>query len=176
MVKHDLEDWKYYIVDIIKDKDLRFINKYYSIIAMSGLIIPAAINAIIYNSWYQFYVGIMVCGFFRVFLQQQVTWSINSVCHLWGKRNFNTQDQSKDNMLCAILAYGEGWHNGHHAFPGSARHGLLPYQVDISYATIKLLSYFHLAWDIKTPNNEQIESKKCKKVIYIINEGRIEKD
>lgn len=160
MMYHQLEDWKYYISELLQDKDLRLINKYYALIAFMGLIIPGAINGLIYMSWYHFYEGIMVCGLFRVFLQQHVTWSINSVCHVWGSRDFNTKDNSRNNVICALLAYGEGWHNGHHAFPGSAKHGLLKYQFDISYYVIIFLKNIGLVWDIKLPSHAQI-AQKC---------------
>lgn len=160
MLQHELEDWKYYLSELISDKDLRFINKHYLLIATIGLIIPGAINGLVYASWYHFYEGIIICGFFRVCLQQHVTWAINSVCHLWGKSDFKTNDNSKNNKLFAILALGEGWHNGHHAFPGSAKHGLLRFQFDITYMVIKALQMMGVAWDIKTPSTEQIEQAR----------------
>lgn len=106
-----------------------------------------------------FFEGIIVCGFFRVFLQQHVTWSINSICHLWGKKDFDTNDNSKNNWVLALLAYGEGWHNGHHAFPSSAKHGLKKWQFDISYVVIYLLSLMGLINGIKLPTEEQIKQK-----------------
>lgn len=159
MSTHTLETWLYYIRDLIVDKDLRLMNRYYFTIAFSGLLIPALINGLLYNSLYQFYVGFMVCGLVRVCIQQHVTWSINSVCHKWGKKHFETADQSRNNWFCAILSHGEGWHNGHHAFPQSARHGLKNGQVDISYYVIKSLEYAGLAKDIKLPTSEQIKAK-----------------
>lgn len=163
MLYHKLEDWKYYISDLLYDKDLRVINRHYALIAISGLIIPGIINGLIYRSWYHFYEGIMICGLFRVFLQQQVTWAINSVCHIWGKKDFETKDNSKNNWLFGLLAYGEGWHNGHHAFPSSAKHGLCKFQIDVSYRLIQLFRLFGLAWDIKVPSAEQVEQKKANK-------------
>ncbi|KTC84113.1 acyl-CoA desaturase [Legionella brunensis] len=163
MSKHTIEDWHYYIADLLADRDLKIINKYYIPIALSGLIIPGIINGLMFMSWYHFIEGIIVCGLVRVCIQQHVTWSINSICHIWGKKNFITQDHSRNNWLFAILAYGEGWHNGHHAFPASAKHGLKKWQLDISYGFIFLLSLIGLVTEIKLPTQEQLHKKSIKK-------------
>lgn len=159
MVTHTIENWRYYVRDLLSDPDLRFISRFYGPIALSGLIIPGIINGLIFMSWYHFYEGIVVCGFVRVCLQQHATWSVNSVCHLWGRRDFKTDDNSRNNCICALFAYGEGWHNGHHAFPSSAKHGLIKGQIDISYGFIYLLFLLGLAQDIKLPNEEQLKEK-----------------
>jgi stearoyl-CoA desaturase (Delta-9 desaturase) len=162
MLNHQVEDWNFYVKDLLEDKDIRLINRRYVAIAFAGLIIPGIINGLIYLSWYHFFEGIIICGFVRVFLQQNVTWAINSVCHVWGKKDFQTSDNSRNNWLFAILALGEGWHNGHHAFPSSAKHGLKKGQLDFSYGVIKLLSYLGVVWDIKKPNPIQLRSKGIK--------------
>jgi stearoyl-CoA desaturase (delta-9 desaturase) len=87
----------------------------------------------------------------RVFLVHHVTWSVNSVCHIWGGRPFRTGDHSRNNFLFGVLAMGEGWHNNHHAFPTSARHGLRWWQVDVSYWFIRALEMLALAWKVRTP-------------------------
>lgn len=159
MWSHQLEDWRHYGSDLLADKDVHFLNQYYIFIALLGLILPGVINGLIYLSWYQFYVGIIICGFVRVFLQQHVTWSINSICHVWGKRDFESADNSKNNWLFAVLALGEGWHNGHHAFPASACHGLKKGQIDVSYEVIKFLSYLGCISDVKIPKPSQVNDK-----------------
>jgi stearoyl-CoA desaturase (delta-9 desaturase) len=73
------------------------------------------------------------------------------VCHLWGRRPFKTTDRSQNNLLFGILGLGEGWHNNHHAFPTSARHGLRWWQIDISYYVIRALGCLGLAWNIRVP-------------------------
>lgn len=79
-------------------------------------------------------------GAVRLFLNHHITWSVNSVCHLWGKQPFpTTKDHSKNNGIVGLLALGEGWHNNHHFRPSSARHGLLPGQLDVTYLVICLL-------------------------------------
>ena len=90
-------------------------------------------------------------GLVRIFLFHHMTWSVNSVCHTFGRRSFETADESRNNWLVALPTFGEGWHNNHHAFPGSAIHGLGRRQVDVSWWTIRALERLGLAWDVKVP-------------------------
>src|SRR5262249_53145884 len=99
-------------------------------------------------------------GFVRICLMQHVTWSINSVCHVWGGQPFRTADHSANNWIFAILALGEGWHNNHHAFPTSARHGLKWWQFDSSWLIIQLLGVVGVAKSIRTPTEASMEIKR----------------
>ncbi|MDP1570846.1 MAG: fatty acid desaturase [Vicinamibacterales bacterium] len=87
--------------------------------------------------------------FFRVTVGLHATWLVNSATHLWGSRRFMTRDDSTNNWWVALLTWGEGWHNNHHAHPVSARHGLAWYEIDLNYYGIKTLEFFGLAWDVK---------------------------
>lgn len=82
------------------------------------------------------------------------TWAVNSICHRWGYRNFETHDCSRNNAWVAALAFGEGWHNNHHAFPSSARHGLSKQEFDLACWFIRALERLGLAWDVKMPAKE----------------------
>ncbi|CAM8998264.1 unnamed protein product [Rhodiola kirilowii] len=84
-----------------------------------------------------------------------ITFLVNSVCHIWGKQPWNTGDDSRNNWWVALLTYGEGWHNNHHAFPNSARHGLEWWQVDMTWGVIRLLETLGLATNVKLPNEGQ---------------------
>ena len=95
--------------------------------------------------------GLIWGGLVRIFLVHHVTWSVNSACHLWGLRPYQTDDESRDNIVFGILAMGEGWHCTHHAFPSSARHGLRCWQIDVSYWIIRALALLGLAWNVKVP-------------------------
>jgi len=91
-------------------------------------------------------------GFFaRVVWVWHITWAVNSVSHIWGFKDWNTSDHSMNNWLVGIFAFGEGWHNNHHAFESSCRHGLKWWQYDMTWYTIKLLHFLGLAWDLKYP-------------------------
>ena len=83
--------------------------------------------------------------FFRVTMGLHVTWMVNSLTHFWGRRRFATRDDSRNNWFVALLSFGEGWHNNHHAHPTSARHGLAWYEIDMSWMTIRLLQTVGLA-------------------------------
>ena len=89
--------------------------------------------------------------FVRTVAVWHITWSVNSVTHLWGYRNFQTRDDSRNNWLVGLISNGEGWHNNHHAQPRSAAHGMRWWELDVSYLTILLLSRVGLAWDIVRP-------------------------
>ncbi|KAI3876920.1 hypothetical protein MKX03_032465 [Papaver bracteatum] len=90
------------------------------------------------------------------------TFMVNSVCHVWGKRSWNTKDLSKNNWVVGYLAFGEGWHNNHHAFEFSARLGLEWWQVDVPWYVIKLLEYVGLATNVKVPTEIQKQNYSIK--------------
>src|SRR5678815_1230828 len=87
--------------------------------------------------------------FFRTTVGLHATWLVNSATHLWGRRRFQTRDDSTNNWWVALLTFGEGWHNNHHAHPTSARHGLAWYELDQNWIGIRMLQLLGLAWDIK---------------------------
>ncbi len=97
--------------------------------------------------------------FFRVVFGLHATWLVNSATHLWGTRRFETPDDSKNSMWVALLTFGEGWHNNHHALPRSARHGLSWSEIDVTWMQIRLLERLGLAWDVQVPTESQITSK-----------------
>jgi len=93
--------------------------------------------------------------FFRTTFGLHCTWLVNSATHLWGSRRFATRDDSTNNWWVALLSFGEGWHNNHHAHPTSARHGLMWYEFDFNWIGISLLRVLGLAWDIKVAKVRQ---------------------
>lgn len=86
---------------------------------------------------------------FRTVVGLHTTWAVNSATHIWGSRRFATKDDSTNNWWVALLSFGEGWHNNHHAHPTSARHGLAWYELDLNWIGISFLRAIGLAWDIK---------------------------
>jgi len=93
--------------------------------------------------------------FVRTVAVWHITWSVNSVTHIWGYRNFDTHDDSRNNWLVGLLSNGEGWHNNHHAQPRCAAHGQRWWEVDVSYLTIRLLERVGLAWGVVRPGHER---------------------
>jgi stearoyl-CoA desaturase (delta-9 desaturase) len=82
------------------------------------------------------------------------------VCHIWGSQTYRSGDHSRNNPVMGILAMGEGWHNNHHAFPASARHGLRWYQFDLSWITIRTLGSLGLVTRIRLPGAERMKAKQ----------------
>ena len=85
----------------------------------------------------------------RMVLGLHFTWLVNSATHMWGSRRFDTRDDSRNSWWVAILTFGEGWHNNHHAHPVSARHGLAWWELDVSWLTLRLMRSVGLVWDVK---------------------------
>lgn len=101
-------------------------------------------------------------GLLRVFVFDHLTWSVNSICHMFGRRDYETGDESRNFWPLAIPVFGEAWHNNHHAFPGSARHGLHWKQIDLSWALIYAMEKVGLVWDVKVPTEERQEIRRAK--------------
>ncbi len=99
-------------------------------------------------------------GLIRIFLYQHATFSVNSICHMFGRQDFRSRDEARNNWVVALLVFGEGWHNNHHAFPASARHGLQRWQVDLSWWVIRGLEKLRLVWDVKVPEAEQLARRR----------------
>ena len=103
---------------------------------------------------------LLVWGFFiSTVVLFHATVSINSLSHVWGKRRFETSDDSRNNFWLALITLGEGWHNNHHALPRSARHGLTWREIDFTWLQIRLLERLGIAWDVQVPTETQISNK-----------------
>jgi stearoyl-CoA desaturase (delta-9 desaturase) len=148
-----------YVPDLNSDRMLLVISKLWLLWVILGLLIPTVLGGLITMTWTGALLGLIWGGLARIFVVHHVTWSVNSVCHIWGSRPFRSHDHSRNNFLFGVLALGEGWHNNHHAFPTSARHGLRWWEFDISYIIIKTMSWVGLAWDIKIPTRDRLEKK-----------------
>ena len=88
------------------------------------------------------------------------TFLVNSVAHQWGKKRYETKDTSRNNFIIAILTFGEGWHNNHHHYPGSARQGFYWWEIDLTYYVLKFLAMIGIIWDVRTVSENIRESKK----------------
>jgi stearoyl-CoA desaturase (Delta-9 desaturase) len=150
----DPADLDRYVADLRQSRSLRIASYLFPLWIALGFVIPAVLGGVITLSWAGVWTGLIWGGLVRLFLVHHVTWSVNSACHLWGARPFKSDDESRNNVLFGILAMGEGWHNTHHAFPSSARHGLRWWQIDVSYGVIRLLKLCGLAWNVKLPSKE----------------------
>jgi len=148
-----------YIDDLVPDRMLRAVSRLFPLWVVLGLVIPAVLGGVLTGTWTGALVGFLWGGLARIFLVHHMTWSINSVCHLWGRRPFPSRDESRNNLVFGVLGLGEGWHNNHHAFPISARHGLRWWQIDITYLVIRALQAMRLAWKVQVPCAETIAGR-----------------
>jgi stearoyl-CoA desaturase (delta-9 desaturase) len=164
MLDHEPEPWDRYAKDLLRDPLLFRIHVAYPYWVAAGLLLPALIGGIVGGSWERALGGALWGGFVRIFLVQHATWSVNSIGHLWGGRRFDTRDSSRNNALCGLVALGEGWHNNHHAFPRSARHGLARWEIDVSYLVIRAAAALRLAHDVQTPTDAQVREALAHKV------------
>lgn len=137
---HDDATIARYAPDLLKDRYYRWLNNFYFVpLAIVGVLL------LVFGGW-----GVLLWGvFLRLVLALHATWLVNSATHLWGKRRFEISDDSRNTWWVAILTFGEGWHNNHHAHPTSARHGLHWYEFDLNWLGIRALQLIGLAHSIK---------------------------
>ncbi len=148
-----------YVGDFRTDNLAQSVSRLFGLWVVLGLLIPAAAGGLVTGTWFGVFLGFLWGGLVRVLLVHHVTWSINSICHLWGRRPFRCNDESRNNFLCGLLALGEGWHNNHHAFPVSARHGLRWWEFDASFVVIRIMQWLGLAWRVQVPSSDAIASR-----------------
>jgi stearoyl-CoA desaturase (delta-9 desaturase) len=146
--------------DLARDRTILWIDRLWMLWYLLGLALPAALGAWLEDGWYGALCGLLWGGLVRLFIVQQLTFIVNSIGHVWGRQDFCTNDQSRNSLLLGILALGDGWHNNHHAFPASARHGLYWWQPDINWAIIRTLDLIGLAWDVRTPAPDIIARRR----------------
>jgi stearoyl-CoA desaturase (delta-9 desaturase) len=143
-----------YAPDLLCDPFLGFLDRHYYL----SSVVAAALLFVI-GGWTMVVWGI----FLRTVMLWHFTWLVNSATHLWGTTRFQTTDDSRNNGLIAALTFGEGWHNNHHAYPRSARHGLTRREFDINWQQIRLLERLGLATDVYAMDLEAKEAKVYKK-------------
>lgn len=135
------------------DRIVTFVSKTFLAWAALSLALPFGIGWL-FGGWPLAWTGLLWGGLVRMFLTHHVTWSVNSVCHTFGRRAFETTDRSRNEWVVGLLAFGEGWHNNHHAFPRSAFHGLRWWQLDVSGYLIWTLERLGLVKDVyRIPSN-----------------------
>lgn len=159
MFKPDSPNLFSYVNDLVKDSAVRRVSDLFPLWVVIGVAIPTALGGLTAQSWTGALLGFIWGGLVRIFFVHHVTWSINSVCHIWGTRPFRSHDESRNNLIFGIIGWGEGWHNNHHAFPTSARHGLRWWEFDISYVIIRTLAALGLAWNVRVPSAESMALK-----------------
>jgi stearoyl-CoA desaturase (Delta-9 desaturase) len=138
-----------YAKELVEDRGMRLINRRFPFIVLATLLLPAMLGfALTGGELWGALTGLIWGGFARIFLQHHITWSVNSVCHFFGRRRFEVEDHSTNVFWLALPSLGESWHHNHHAFPRSAAHGLRWWELDPSALLILLMRRLGLAWDV----------------------------
>ena len=136
---------------LMRDRIAVLVSRTFPIWLAVGFVIPYLVDG-----WR----GVLWGGLVRVFITHHLTWSVNSVCHQFGRRSFNTPDQSHNEWVVGLFGLGEGWHNNHHAFPESAFHGLRWYEIDLSGYLIRLLEQVRLISGVRRVSRERMEQRR----------------
>lgn len=148
--QHDDQVMQRYAPDLMRDPVHVWMNRLYWLpLALSGVVLLAL------GGWGMLFVG----TFLRVTIGLHATWLVNSATHMWGTRRFETTDDSKNSWWVALLTFGEGWHNNHHAHPRAAKHGLRWYEVDVNWYGIKALQFLGLAKSIRLIAEDKIPGR-----------------
>ena len=150
-----------YAPDLLKDPVVRFVDRTFVVWAISGFILPFLLGWLIGGSLMTGLSGMLWGGLVRVLLVHHSTFSINSLCHFFGRRAYDTEDESRNVFWLSIPTLGESWHNNHHAFPTSAEHGMKGWQVDPSAWLIRGMEKVGLVWDVVRVSPERQQAHRA---------------
>jgi stearoyl-CoA desaturase (Delta-9 desaturase) len=153
-------DWKRYATDLYEDPKMRTIGRRFPLIAGLSLLLPTLAGFALHGWTLEGAIrGLIWGGLVRIFFVHHITWSVNSVCHFFGRRRFEVDDRSTNVAALSLLSLGESWHHNHHAFPRSAEHGLRRWELDPSAAIIRMLERLGLAWKVVRIAPERQEAR-----------------
>ncbi|MGH4019206.1 MAG: acyl-CoA desaturase [Pseudonocardiaceae bacterium] len=156
LFNRDLTNPRRFVPDLLADPTLVRVSKLFWLWTGILLVLPALLGGLITWSWWGALTAFFWAGLVRVSFLHHITWAVNSVCHMIGKRPFSTKDRSANFWPMAILSAGESWHNLHHADPTCARHGVLRGQIDISARVIWFFEKLGWAWNVRWPTPKRL--------------------
>lgn len=157
------ERWTRRVRDLIRDPVAAWVHRRYPLFAILGIVLPATVVGVIHGTWMGALSGLVWGSLVRMFLVNHMIWSINSLCHWFGKQPYPTRDLSRNVYWLMLPSLGFSLHNNHHAFPGSATTAHLWWQLDVCGLVIRLLERCGLAYDVSIPSQEQIERRRAKR-------------
>jgi len=146
--------------DLWRDRDVVVLNRLFPVWCVVSLGVPFGLGWALGGSAAAAISALLWAGLIRVCVLHHTTWSINSICHVFGRRPFATSDRSGNVRVLSLLSMGESWHNGHHAFPRSARHGLLHGQWDMAGRLIRVFEQVGWATDVQWPTAQAIAKRR----------------
>ena len=159
MLKRELSNRARFAPDIDADRDLRLVGRLFGPLTVVSLLAPALVGGLVTGTWAGALTGFFWAGVMRMALLHHVTWSVNSVCHVAGRRPFASRDKATNFWPLALLSFGESWHNSHHADPTGARHGVLPGQIDPSARLIRFFEKLGWAHDVRWPTPDRLSAR-----------------
>jgi stearoyl-CoA desaturase (Delta-9 desaturase) len=143
--------------DLLADRDIVLVDRLFLPLTLASLLVPALIGGLVSWTWWGALTALFWAGLVRVAVLHHVTWSINSICHMFGDRPFAARDRSANVWWLAVLSFGESWHNLHHADPTCARHGVRRGQVDISARIIWIFERLGWVHSVRWPTTRRLE-------------------
>ncbi|MEO3887983.1 acyl-CoA desaturase [Nonomuraea sp. B5E05] len=149
-----------YAPDLCKDPDVIKLHKWFGPLALVSILLPGLLGLLITWSWQGALTALFWGSLVRIGLLHHVTWSINSICHVFGDEDFQVRDKSRNVWWLAIPSFGESWHNLHHSDPTCARHGALKGQIDLSAGLIRIFERLGWAYDVRWPTPERLAAKR----------------
>jgi stearoyl-CoA desaturase (delta-9 desaturase) len=152
-----------YAPDLLEDRGMRAIHTLFVPLVVLGLVIPFGLGWLITGGLAGGLTALFWAGLVRIFMVHHITFSINSICHFFGRRRFATDDQSTNVFWLALPSFGESWHHNHHAFPRSALHGLRWWEVDLGGWVIRAMRRAGLAWNVVLITKERQQQKLAAK-------------
>ena len=158
--EHARTDREKYASDLLSDRDLVIVDKMFVPISVATFVLPFGLGYAIGGTFAAGVAAFLWAGVLRVGLFHHMSWSINSLCHTFGRRSFRSNDESRNVPTLALLSMGEAWHNAHHAFPTLARHGVDRHQLDSSAMIIRLLERLGWATGVRWPTPELLEMRR----------------
>jgi stearoyl-CoA desaturase (delta-9 desaturase) len=162
MFRRELSNRERFAPDLVADKDISRIDRAFPAMVAISILLPGVIGGLVTWSWQGALSGIFWAGLVRIAVLHHVTWSINSICHVYGERPFETRDGDKASNFwpLAILSFGESWHNLHHADPTCARHGVDKGQIDMNARLIWIFEKLGWATNVRWPKPDRLDAKR----------------
>jgi stearoyl-CoA desaturase (delta-9 desaturase) len=159
MLRRELSNRSRFAPDLVADRDMRVVGRLFGPLVVVSLAGPAVVGGLVTGTWSGALTAFFWAGLVRMAMLHHVTWAVNSVCHVFGKRPFASKDKATNFWPLAIMSFGESWHNSHHADPTGARHGVLRGQIDPSARLIWFFEKLGWAYDVRWPNPERMSKK-----------------
>lgn len=160
MLSDETTKWTVFGRDVLRDRRLMYYQRSYPLWVISGLVLPAVIGAAVQGTAMAALTGLVFGGLARIFVANQAAWCVGSICHAFGSRPFDNGDRSANNWPVALLTFGEGLQNNHHAFPRSYRHGVTWWEPDLSGWLLTGLGRLGVVWSLHNPSKQAIAKRK----------------